>query len=636
MIYVKRIISTLQGGCDQELGPKTLLCGRNAAGKSRIRRSVELAVTGSASDVAGRDEVSRGIDLLGLATAGQNLKAQALLSDGTECRYELQRVTSGKGKSLKVTSSAVEPIRPPSVDPETVLPLRRLYESILGKPETARKFFLSHTVREIVRSDVLSRLPEQLKTLYEKAVNESGIQSMQPEINKLLAALEIAAAHAGTATREANAAKKTANESGQGLAAPPTEADYTAAKASVEAARAALEAAVAAYQQSSHASDLTARLEHLQGQLAAAEQRHVQAQANLAAIEAEVAKLPTVEAAKAHVQPMDPLLKTTIDALLAHAAAGPGMCGVCGTETQPGTWRARAPMAKAELERHEKATADATAYLNWAIQQHARADELLGLARFEVEQAAQSIELGKSAVAQVQGLLASVPSNGAVSAPLTIENARSAMQAAEAQLRALDSAKAAWESTKKMRDGAVAAESESNRWHQLADACNEIVRDLLDAGVAAFNARVQLYLPPTDRFSLRLRDGGREVCQFGLMRGEQLYTALSGAEWARTTAALAAVCGPTSEDRLAVVCPEERAFDPDTLTDVLRALSGIPQQVILESPIRPTTVPQGWRLVEVGESVAAAAPKKVAAAAPAAPPEAPPAPAPPRAPPLTQ
>ena len=45
---------------------------------------------------------------------------------------------------------------------------------------------------------------------------------------------------------------------------------------------------------------------------------------------------------------------------------------------------------------------------------------------------------------------------------------------------------------------------------------------------------------------------------------------------------------------------EDRGWDPDTLADEMAALSGAPHQVILMSTVYPSTVPEGWTVIEVG------------------------------------
>jgi hypothetical protein len=101
-----------------------------------------------------------------------------------------------------------------------------------------------------------------------------------------------------------------------------------------------------------------------------------------------------------------------------------------------------------------------------------------------------------------------------------------------------------------------------------------------------------------------------------------LHGALSGAEWARVTAALALATCPESPVP-AVICPEERAFDPRTLAEVLEAFSvgvaGMGEeapQIIVTSPVRPDPMPTGWTVIDVGTKFEAGAGAGAGAALP--------------------
>lgn len=598
MIYVKRITSTVQGGIDAELGPKTIIIGPNASKKTAITRSVELALTGIASDIQGRDEVAKTIELLTLAPPDQDLVATAILSDGTSAKFELKRKTAKKGE--KVTSSVVPPLRPKSVDPEKVFPLRTLREAILGKADTARKFFLSHSTRAVTRQDVLDRLPESLHANYLQAVQGSGVLASQPELDKLLAALEWAHKRAGELGREATAAQATTNKLGQGLPPPPTETDYAEARQRLRDAQGALENAVAAYQLQTHQADTQERIRGLHAQLEDSKIQLGKAKSNLAFIESEAAKLPPIPP---EPQGLTPGQLAVVNSILWHAEQKAPICYCCRTNVPPTEWASRAEVARQELRQAEARVITDKENRRLLVAQHAKKDELLASARFDVEQWAAAVKAREEALTQVHGAVQQTPQNGAPEV-LSIENARMAVQAAEQRLSEMDRANAAWESTKKARDAGASAEAEGNRYAQLTDACNNVVRELLDYGVQSFCEKVQIYLPARDRFGLRLRDGGREVCQFGLYHGDQLHTALSGAEWARVTAALAAVCGSSAQDQLVVIKPEERAFDPITLSEVLLAFARAPQQILMESPIRPAQIPPGWTLIELAGPVA--------------------------------
>ena len=54
---------------------------------------------------------------------------------------------------------------------------------------------------------------------------------------------------------------------------------------------------------------------------------------------------------------------------------------------------------------------------------------------------------------------------------------------------------------------------------------------------------------------------------------------------------------------LAILTPEERAYDGVTLAAVMRALSDAPGQVIITSPIKPRgRTPKGWLIIEADPS----------------------------------
>jgi hypothetical protein len=206
--------------------------------------------------------------------------------------------------------------------------------------------------------------------------------------------------------------------------------------------------------------------------------------------------------------------------------------------------------------------------------------------------------IADSLIEQVEALEARCEKGGEASDPLgwTVADADVELAKAEAALADLKSAAATWDTVKRAESTAVAAEKSADEWKALKEACEEAVAIVLDKAVASFVAKVQERLPATDKFAMRLRDGEREVVQFGLAHGDALHTALSGAEWARVITAMADACADGS--KYACLIPEERAFDPATLTDVLRAFGTSDHQVLIASPVRPTEVPQGWNVIE--------------------------------------
>lgn len=160
-----------------------------------------------------------------------------------------------------------------------------------------------------------------------------------------------------------------------------------------------------------------------------------------------------------------------------------------------------------------------------------------------------------------------------------------------------------WAAVRKLTAQAEAAEVEAATFVARTNTEKEKLDRESAKALDSFIAKVQSYLPRGDFFGLEL-----DPVRFGLkstveVEGKQvtaLRCALSGAEWARVTAALASVAAEMMPAEMSIVVPEERAFDPDTLTHVLRAFTSVPCQVLLASPIMPSVVPEGWTVVRVG------------------------------------
>jgi hypothetical protein len=172
------------------------------------------------------------------------------------------------------------------------------------------------------------------------------------------------------------------------------------------------------------------------------------------------------------------------------------------------------------------------------------------------------------------------------------------LDAADAALTDLKVVADAWASARKAEATATEAEEAAEAWKGFKTACEDAVAIVLNQALSAFVARVQSFLPEGDTFDLRLTDGDREVVAFGLVRDGHLHTALSGAEWARVMAAMAEAC--TEAGQFGVLIPEERAFDAETLAEVMGAFNAVTHQVVLASPVLPAYVPAGWTVVERG------------------------------------
>lgn len=158
------------------------------------------------------------------------------------------------------------------------------------------------------------------------------------------------------------------------------------------------------------------------------------------------------------------------------------------------------------------------------------------------------------------------------------------------------------------RTALTASEERQKAAADAAEAIQATVKRVLDGAVVRFEQRVQGFLPASLQFGLQLRDGDKDVVRWGVRRVGPagvpiLHEGLCGAEWSQITVALALATVPQDCD-LAVVVPEDRAWDAKTLGAFLRALRqglgsyhGPPVQVLVTSTVLPPGKLDGWTVV---------------------------------------
>jgi energy-coupling factor transporter ATP-binding protein EcfA2 len=548
-MHIKKVRSNVKKGCDVELGPKTLVVGKNGSGKSTIVNSVELALTARVGDVAGRVDVAREVDVMSLAKDGaHDLESLAEFDDGVVAAYR----TSGSTAKAKKASGD----KPADRCHDDVLPIRTLREALLGSPATARKFLMGK-IATTTYADVEALIPAALWDRFHQCMPANGSVA-----DGLVAAIEYAAKASRDATSEAKTQREAAKLVSGGRGAPPTEAEVKNAAQSLKDARAKLAAI-------EKAVDGAVDLEDAEAEYQLAENT-----ANEVAIKLTNARTALNAAKKPKA--LNPLLSHVCMVMDESVLAGE--CLACG-----GT----AP-SKAAANEISAAIADAVkankVYDNLAL------DVTVLEARAEV-----TLEILDRAEKHLESL------KGAGPLPTDADHAAAekAVTSAESLLLDLRASRDSWLKVQQAESSALEADRSAVEWKALKEALENAMALTLEQSLAAFVAKVQQNLPGTDQFDLKLRDGDREVVSFGLVRGGFLHTALSGAEWARVMAAMSAAC--VASGRYACLIPEERAFDPDTLKSVMEALSGSTHQVILTSPVKPKKVPAGWTVIERGE-----------------------------------
>ena len=559
--YVNKVESIIKGTVVCQPGRRTLIVGKNGIGKSRIVNSVEAAGTGKVSDVAGRALLARDADLFMLAPPeAERVWSVVKLSDGGEASWSID-----KGHKAKRTG------------PEIAFPLRDAREAILGSPETARKWILRHGGEMDWNKDVVSLIPESLRKMlnseWEVTAAEHGTASA------IAGALEAARQR----VRELNATVKAQRTVTAPPQPPPTDAELQA-----------LESIISTWKSQEGRARLGSQVDSLRAQLAEAKLQAETHSNRLQGIEGELAAIPPV--------PSQALREAAVLVCEAMARASMKECALCGGKTDPADIQRRADLGRSKI--------------NEALQATKRRSDL----EFAQREAVSDLAFVRREVVRLTELVdeaTKLAGVGVVALPEIDE------ETATVRLASLRAIQAGWNSARRAEELALQAERDAQEWDQLADALAKALGVLVEKARVGFESRVQKFLPNSDLFGVDLLDGDREVLRIGLRRlhGDRmvLHPALSGAEWARVTAALALATAPAEGP--CVIVPEERAFDPETLADVLAAFDqGLlaagenSPQVIVTSPVPPARVPADWVTISLeGDSVTESVKEKGAA-----------------------
>lgn len=572
------------GGWEQRLGPRTLLLGDNATGKSRILQACELAVRGKVSDHVGRAEVADAGRLFQLAPIGATelwaeVEIHVPATAGSvgpgdfdqDTRLEpivlRARWTSKKGAKPKHDLPGV-------IDPARAFPLVGVREAILGSVDTARRFFFRYAASKLGLAEVWWKIPVEL-TDSVKAVGlpDKATQGVAPEevVTSLLAAVEKARRRELDTAAEFRTAAKLIDERAGSMAPEPTEAQMKDATLRMQIAQETLSKAQAAASM---------------GGGEAVQQRALTVRRVIATLEKADAEYHSMLEARPPVQGDEPLaaieavLTASVSERLAH-------CTVCGT---PGIPPTRFPERLALIHNVRGLNAQVARERSSIEKNLDRVSNELVTARATLDALEAASSIGPTAYVGP-----------------TVAEARAALDAETRTLTELGSLSGQWKTVHADRGRRTNLEDAATKAKACVKVLKEIVGELLESSLEAFRGRVQSFLPSSLLFGIELRDedGVAGAFTFGLkIPGTKLmHTGLSGAEWAMVTGALAAaVAGesPAGANPLHVLIPEDRAFDPVHLADVMASLGRWSGQVLLGSPTPPARVVPGWTVVPTG------------------------------------
>lgn len=558
MAYVKHVRSNVKNGVDQELGRFTVIYGPGATGKSSITQSVELAVGGFASDIAGRAVVKSEAEL-GSLTNSDTLKSEAQLDTSAWYSYE---TTAGKRAVKKVPLDQMD------------FPLVQVRDALSGSAETARKFFAGFAAENTSVVELFSRVTAEKKVAdyAENAINATKAP-IADAINTVI-----------RATKEKIRDQKSKIEgmtqavTQVSSALPRMVTPDEVANLRTQVQRIDLEI-ISARRNNATVEAATAERERMRGeihryevQLEVLENKVAEYEPQLNDAEALVASLPETNR---------DLASLFGDGLNVAKRAQHMELDYCPTCTQGANdW----PTAIAEIE---AAVSD--------VGDRVKAEFNLDRIKVEISDTFERID-------GVEKHLTELRARGVSAAGTLIDVAPIERRLADAQQLLAEAlgAQAAWQATQTVAGNVEEEKAALVFFESVLTLLTTSLNLMLDVGIESFCSRVSSYLPKGETFGIVMRDEatGRETFRAGLLSPTKtLRTALSGQEWARVQIALALACAKTDNP---IIIPEDRAWDADTLAQVLKAIpESTPGQVIIATTVKPAgRSPAHWTLIE--------------------------------------
>jgi hypothetical protein len=558
-IIVERVRSNVKKSVDVTLSRLTLLVGPNGSGKTSVQNAVELATSAFASDVEGRVKVRMNHALGRLGPGDSTLWSEVEFSDGSKASWKLK--PNKKGGFHDPEHDVPQNIK-------VIFPVADVREVLGGSPESIRTWLMSRVASDIREADILDRLPEDLHDAYRELAAKMRLPEWS-EIDVLLAVSEAGKKEIRSNEAEAKKARQVIDTMTDGMGMEPTSSEIERAEAEVIRTE-------EAYSEGCN--------------------RPVSYPPNLDAIRSEALiavgafqrAAETAQLAKAAIPPMHP----SEEALIEFRGKVADIAEVTANLNSPTCLTCDGPLGitdmrlKGQLLRQQNATGAAAVHASRIHREKEAEADRLRAAALRLAEALQNAERQASEYKYEPQVDLRALGDAVV-------RARSSMNELKLQKRT-------WNNMRSAKDDVRRLSERSKKYESLVEAASDVVDELLKISHKKFEAVVQAYLPSTDKFALVLVENKKPVCRMGFRRDEQLHTALSGAEWARLTLALGCATYKPTPETLPIFTPEERAFDPVTLREVMVALAQAPGQVLLQSPAKPAgRTPKDWRVIEM-------------------------------------
>jgi len=578
MAHIKKVESNIKGGVDVDLGSLTLVVGPSGSAKTALWNTIELPYLEGCSDVGIYDWRGRDRDLIDELAPPDAHKLWAKLTadtgEVTTAEIERNKKTGGAKKATYKRGFSCD------------LPVHPFRAGLRGKPESIRSFLLQRMTAKITDKDVIKRVGPDSADAYQ-TVLDAVRGADDSAIDLLLAVRAEANSRASVAKKQGTQVENAIKEWSKNLGPEPTDADIEAAKKDVTAKTTALQVA----QKTSTAAAPPVNIDALYADA----YEKVQA---FQAIEQAVSELEALlpPETSQDTQTRD-LRRALIVVWNAHLQGGdPTSCGVCGSEFS-------LPAMAANWMRSNR-----DGFLTDAQMDANRAHNQQKLLRLTAD-----LKAAEKAAGTAVGIYEQAKSMQATTPPpgpgVDIDELLADVTMASTLQNNLEHLRDQWQQIKdkkcEMKDHTEA----HAQWSELVEACDDATESLMDSIRESYVMAVNEHLPTGDTFDLILSEdrGGKEVpcCKFGLVRGEHLFTALSGAELGRVVAAMVAatLTGESESDVVIVTLPKDVGMDRQALRATMAALTPLAKQgvqVILFSVIgHAGKKPAQWTVVNL-------------------------------------
>lgn len=200
-MYFQKVRSPLKRGVDVSLGPRTVLVGRNGAGKTSVIQALELATIGQVNELEGRDNVKASRSI-GRLFDSEEIWAEAVTDDG-----ELFRWTPKIHNAPKAVR----------------WPVQEITALLRGEEPKVRAWLESQVSSKPSLEDILSMVDAEVHDVVKKLARRGA--------NDLLELAKAAKDESKTLRTQATKAEKTIDKMVGGIAPPLLSAERQALEA---------------------------------------------------------------------------------------------------------------------------------------------------------------------------------------------------------------------------------------------------------------------------------------------------------------------------------------------------------------------------------------------------------------------